>query len=314
MNITKLMKDVETTQWDNVRAVSLIGSDVVLSDALDRITAKDKDRVVIRLWPSSSREIFEAVAHTDVDAAPRLIIAYGGNSLLTDKDLPNVMRTMAKNYFVNRLVLTGENPIKDAEVAAQFKRSMSKTYTLTFGKTETAKVNYVTWIADVAGISMRSAAVVAQTTGFSTVRGYSAAKKIAAFPDALDNNAVKILSSDFGKSPFAESLLLLKPASAMAAIETFPARNLPPTLENLTKSVRIIGQIYPLTRQAKVPGKQQVIESRININVLNRWWDVAGRYPPREQIRRQLLLSKTAHTNLHNREYTGILESLVLSW
>lgn len=314
MNITKLIKDVKSSSWDNVRAISLVGDDVLVSDALDRIESRDSDKVIVRIYPKTSQELFEFVAHNDADAAPRLVVAYNGNELLKDSDLPRVSRFLHKNYFVNRLVLTGSKPIDDEEVAAQFKRGMTKTYLLSFSSTETGKKQFVEWLADVGNISARNALTIAQEVNYDPSMGYNVARKVSYFPRALEDRELKILSEDFKQSPFANSLMMLKPADAMRAIDDFPIRTLPMVLDNMAKSVRTVGQIYPLTRQAKVPGKQQVIDSKINLNVLLRWWSVAGRYPPREQIRRQLLVVETSHRYSYNKEYKGILESLVLAW
>lgn len=315
MNITKLIRDLGLNSWDNLRAVSLVGPDALIADAVDRIVAKDSERVIMRIWPKTSQDLFDAVSQHDVDSSPRTIIAYGAGTLFKETDLPKVTRLLMKSYHNNRVVVTGNTPISDEDIAAQFKRStMSRTFLLSFSTTDTGRNQFAQWVGDVSGLPPRASFTVAHEVGFDVSRAYNVARKAAAFSEPLDIPSVKILATDFGTSPFANSLLMLRPAEAMRAAETFPIRTLPMVLDNMAKTIRTLGQIYPLTRQAKTPGKQQIIDSRLPLKTLERWWGVAGRYSPSEQLRRQLLIAETSHLHSYNKEYRGVLENMVVSW
>lgn len=313
MDALHLLQDLKTQdKWSKVRLVGLTGSEDFLASSLKLIKEKQSDNIIVNLYPKSDRELFEAISQTDVNVEPRLYIAHSGLDVIDEASLLKIERLSRKNYFPILVVLTGNLP-KTVDSKDIFTGKVAQRYyQLDFKKTETGQERAKKWVQYIAQCDVQVADKIASLCEFDISRMYQLAQKVAYF-DNMTPQAVPLLVDDYLPGHFAISLAKLNYVEAMSLAKEIPPTLVPWVIYLLSNYTRTISQIYPLTRQVRIPTRQQVIDSKLTMATLQRWWDVAGRYPPEQQIRRNILLTQASH-----RYYTtgsiGVLEKLVLSW
>lgn len=311
--INRLKRDLSS--WSKIRAALVVGEGALFVDAIDSIRQASTD-LVVSLWPDSMEDVFYAVAQSDLDQQDRLFIIYGGGSLLTDRHIPWLSRAMNKSNPRNCLVFTSDTMPEASDVVAQFKRSMSRVYSLGFARTDTGRSDYAKWFATAADVNTRTAELVSDYLNFDVERGYNLAQKLKNF-EGLSFDQIKFLaSSDYQDISFVDALLRLKKEEALAAIPRLSKAGVRMAIDNIVDGTRRIGLVYPATLVTTRPGRQQVLDFGVKLPQMEKWWDVAGRYPPYEQIRRQLLaLEISSQTYIDGIGFRpGALESLVVQW
>lgn len=310
MDALHLHRDMRMDKWNNARIVGLSGTLELIQHSVDKIISHSPEKVVTHIHPKRMQEVYEEVAQTDVDVAPRLYIIHGGMSLITEADLVKLDKLSSKNYFSTMLVFTGSF---SADMSKKnFTRLNQRFYDLDFSKTEVGMSRAVTWLRTVTNCDKPAAETIIKETDYDMARIVTLARKISVF-DTFTAADAKVLANEFVSERFVRALVELDYVKAMDTARQVPTYAVPVALTNISQYVKTISQVHPATRVVKTPTKQQSIDFKVSIGVLQRWWHVAGRYPPEHQIRRLVILAEASH-----RYYTvskvGILENLVLAW
>lgn len=313
MDAYHLYLDLNTTQkWDRVKIVALSGNESLVTDSVFRILARVGESTVTHLHPDSMNEIYSELSQTDVDAEKRVIVAHRALDLIDDSDVLNLERLTRKNYFQTFVIMTGKLTMTD-DLKQVFQKASARKYDLDFRSSDSGRVRCGRWIEAVLDCSSKVSRKIMDECDYDFDRMCNLIMKLSYLGDISDKD-VAFLAKDFAPSRFQNRLLMLDYAGAMSAVPDVSPNNVPFLLTQLSNSVGIIGQIHPYTRQAKIPGRQQVIDSKISLPTLQRWWGVAGRYNPEQQIKRQILLAQASHRYYNSRSMTGLLEQIVLSW
>ena len=310
MDALHLHRDMRMDKWNNARIVGLSGTLELIQYSVDKIIKHSPEKVVTHLHPQTMQEVYEEVAQTDVDVAPRLYIIHDGMPLIRESDLVKLDKLSSKNYFSTTLVFTGSF---SADMSKKnFTRLSQRFYDRDFSKTETGINRATLWLRAITDCDKPAAEAIIRETEYDMARIVTLARKISVF-DTFTVADVKVLASEFVSERFVKALVELDYVKAMDMAKQVPPYAVPAVLANITQFVKTISQVHPVTRVVKTPTKQQSIDFKLSMNVLQRWWHVAGRYPPEHQIRRLVILAEASH-----RYYTiskvGILENLVLAW
>lgn len=302
-----------------VRAAAVLGDvGVARTESVEAILRgfKDARLPVYRSSAETSTELFTDLSRRNYMASDSVIVAENAAEWLGEEDVPKLHRLLTKTEGQTHLLVTGTK-FKDTEVAEQFKRSMSSTYNINFSGTDAGQNHIHTLIEKEFNINPKQATLLATKLQYSVDNILQLARKAKAF-DGLSYPELDDLAEASTDIAFTEALIRLKLSDAMTLTENMTREKAEMTLLTVLRHFRHITTIYPATRQVKVPGVAQSKQVRLPLKTIQRWWSVAGRYPPREQIRRHLLLVETSDRVYRepNRDKNtfGAFERLVLSW
>lgn len=277
---------------------------------------KEANLPVYHSSAENSTQLFLDLSKRNYMASDSVIVAENAAEYLGESDVPKIHRLLTKMEGQTNLVITGTK-FADEEVEQQFKRSMCATFNVNFSTTDAGQANFHTLVEREFGLTPKQAELLSAKMQYNLDNVLQLSGKARAF-DRLTYSELDDLASFSSDIAFTEALIRLKLADAMLLTESMTRNMAEMTLLSVLRHFRHITTIYPITRQVKMPGVQQSKQTRLPLKTIQRWWTVAGRYPPREQIRRHLLLAETSDRIYRepNRDKTtfGAFERLVLGW
>lgn len=310
---------IRYTQPKLQRATAILGDlGMARSESVDAILRgyKADNLPVYHSSAESSTELFLDLSQRNYMASDSVFVVENAAEFLREEDVPKLHRLLSKTEGQTNLLITGSK-FNNSEVAEQFKRSMSTTYNINFSGTDAGQSHIHTLIEREFELTTKQAELLATKLQYNVDGILQLAGKAKAF-DHLTYSELDDLAESSTDIAFSEALIRLKLADAMTLTETMTRNKAEMTLLTVLRHFRHITTIYPVTRQVRVPGVAQSKQVRLPLKTIQRWWSVAGRYPPREQIRRHMLLVETSDRIYRepNRDKNtfGAFERLVLSW
>lgn len=230
--------------------------------------------------------------------------------------MPKLHRLLTKMEGQTHLIITGEK-FTDSEIEKQFKRSMCAIFNVKITGSVAGRKHLLSFVKTEFDITPYQAEQLTTKMQFSMDNILQLARKAKAFTH-LSYPELEDLAESSSDIAFTEALLRLRLADAMTLTENMTREGAEMALLSVLRAFKHIAIIHPVTRQVKTPGVAQAKQTRLPLGTIQRWWSVAGRYPPREQIRRNLLLVETSDRlnkePSRTRNSFGAFERLVLGW
>jgi len=303
----------------NARAIAVLGDlGVARCESVEAILRgyKEKNLPVHHSYAENSAQLFLDLSQRNMYGSESVYVAENAAEWLSESDVPKLHRLLAKVAGQTNLIVTGSK-FTNLEVAEQFKRSMSATYNINFSSTDAGQKHVQTLVEREFDLSEKQAILLSDKLQYNVDSILQLSTKAKAF-DNLTYPELDDLAEASKDIAFAEALIRLRLADAMSLTENMTRNNAEMTLLTVLRHFRHITTIYPVTRQVKMPGVAQSKQVRLPLKTIQRWWTIAGRYPPREQIRRHLLLVETSDRIYREpnraKNTFGAFERLVLSW
>lgn len=303
----------------NARGFAVIGDvGMARASSVDAILRRFRQSQVPVYHTSAetSLELFRDLSQRNYMASDFTVVAENAAEYLKESDVPKLHRLLTKTEGQPHLIVTGTK-FSNTEVEQQFKRTMCAIFNINFASSESGQQHFNTLIEKEFDLTTRHAVSLASKLQYNVDSALQLAEKAKAF-DYLSFVELDRLAESSTHIAFSEALIRLKLADAMVLTENMTRNQSEMILATVLRHFRHITTIYPLTRQVKVPGVQQSKQSRLPLKTIQRWWSVAGRYPPREQIRRHLLLVETSdriyREPSRDKNTFGAWEHLVLGW
>lgn len=289
MAINKNLKNIYQNGFGkNTILVGVKGTSAsALFESVDVFIKSKPDAEVV--WVQSVDEFFEKAATTTATGDPLLVVGFGLLDELTDSYIPKLSRLNKKTTPQNYFIVTGKD-FKSDEVLALFRKPRSAAFDVTYifsaGHTRNRLIDLVEYYLST---TPKQAEYIVDVCNESIEELVQLFRKVKAFDFVLSFDQIKAIASKDIETRFITSLTGLKYKQAFEQLDATPKIRAAFFFQNINRNLARMSVIYPHTKRVKIPGKNQIIETKLTYNTLVDYWPAAGRYSPKDMLRRQLL-------------------------